>query len=240
MSVSFYAVLGGADFGGGFWDLVAGGDRRGMASRKLIDQSITPVWEANHMWLIFSLVIFWTVFPQGLRRRHDRGGAADLARGLWHRAARLRLRLSKGGRDPSTPAAPRGDLCPLLARDAILYGHRDRRHRRGQRSRTSTRRTWPRGRAPHRSTWAFSSWRSVPTWPRSCSTMRPSAAATTACAATLRCAPRSRRSSQGCCRSRPCSRCASPTLPSTTASRIERCPSSWWRAPADWLRSPSS
>ncbi len=64
MSVSFYAVLGGADFGGGFWDLVAGGDRRGMASRKLIDQSITPVWEANHMWLIFSLVIFWTVFPR--------------------------------------------------------------------------------------------------------------------------------------------------------------------------------
>jgi cytochrome d ubiquinol oxidase subunit II len=64
MSVSFYAVLGGADFGGGFWDLVAGGDRSGMASRKLIDQSITPVWEANHMWLIFSLVIFWTVFPR--------------------------------------------------------------------------------------------------------------------------------------------------------------------------------
>ncbi|HWD95018.1 MAG TPA: cytochrome d ubiquinol oxidase subunit II [Acidimicrobiales bacterium] len=65
LSVSMYALFGGADFGGGLWDLTAGGDRRGWAPRKLIDQSITPVWEANHMWLIFSLVIFWTVFPRG-------------------------------------------------------------------------------------------------------------------------------------------------------------------------------
>jgi cytochrome d ubiquinol oxidase subunit II len=65
LSVSFYALFGGADFGGGLWDLLAGGDQRGMAPRALIDQSITPVWEANHMWLIFSLVLFWTVLPRG-------------------------------------------------------------------------------------------------------------------------------------------------------------------------------
>ena len=65
LSLSFYALFGGADFGGGLWDLIAGGDRRGLAPRKLIDQSITPVWEANHMWLIFALVLFWTVFPRG-------------------------------------------------------------------------------------------------------------------------------------------------------------------------------
>jgi cytochrome d ubiquinol oxidase subunit II len=65
LGVSFYALFGGADFGGGLWDLAAGGDQRGSAPRTLIDQSITPVWEANHMWLIFSLVIFWTVFPRG-------------------------------------------------------------------------------------------------------------------------------------------------------------------------------
>ncbi len=64
MSVSLYALFGGADFGGGLWDLLAGGDRRGAAPRALIDESITPVWEANHMWIIFSLVIFWTVFPR--------------------------------------------------------------------------------------------------------------------------------------------------------------------------------
>jgi cytochrome d ubiquinol oxidase subunit II len=62
-SLSLYAIFAGADFGGGFWDLAAGGDRRGEAPRQLIDESITPVWEANHVWLIFVLVIFWTAFP---------------------------------------------------------------------------------------------------------------------------------------------------------------------------------
>ncbi len=62
-SVTLYAVLGGADFGGGLWDLLAGGDRRGQEPRRLIDESITPVWEANHVWLVFDLVIFWTAFP---------------------------------------------------------------------------------------------------------------------------------------------------------------------------------
>jgi cytochrome bd ubiquinol oxidase subunit II len=62
-AITLYATLGGADFGGGLWDLLAGGDRRGRAPRTLIDESITPVWEANHVWLIFALVIFWTAFP---------------------------------------------------------------------------------------------------------------------------------------------------------------------------------
>jgi cytochrome d ubiquinol oxidase subunit II len=61
--LTLYAALGGADFGGGLWDLLAGGDRRGRAPRQLIDDTITPVWEANHVWLIFILVIFWTAFP---------------------------------------------------------------------------------------------------------------------------------------------------------------------------------
>src|ERR1700693_4924428 len=61
--VTLYAVLGGADFGGGLWDLLAGTTRRARAPRTLIDESITPVWEANHVWLVFALVIFWTAFP---------------------------------------------------------------------------------------------------------------------------------------------------------------------------------
>jgi cytochrome bd ubiquinol oxidase subunit II len=60
-----YAVLGGADFGAGFWDLTAGGARRGARVRGLIKRSMSPVWEANHVWLIFVLVIFWTGFPTG-------------------------------------------------------------------------------------------------------------------------------------------------------------------------------
>lgn len=63
VGVIAYAVFGGADFGSGFWDLVAGGDRRGARPRRRIERSIGPVWEANHVWLIFVLVYLWTGFP---------------------------------------------------------------------------------------------------------------------------------------------------------------------------------
>src|SRR5260370_30424362 len=58
-----YACFGGADFGAGFWDLTAGGAHRGERQRALIEHSIGPVWEANHVWLIFVLVVMWTCFP---------------------------------------------------------------------------------------------------------------------------------------------------------------------------------
>jgi cytochrome bd ubiquinol oxidase subunit II len=60
--VTAYALFAGADFGAGFWDLIAGGAERGERPRALIDHSIGPVWEANHVWLIFSLVVLWTGF----------------------------------------------------------------------------------------------------------------------------------------------------------------------------------
>ena len=63
-AIMMYAVLGGADFGAGFWDLVAGGTRRGERPREVIDHSIAPVWEANHVWLIFVFVLLWTCFPE--------------------------------------------------------------------------------------------------------------------------------------------------------------------------------
>jgi cytochrome bd ubiquinol oxidase subunit II len=63
-AVTMYAVFGGADFGAGFWDLVAGGAQRGEAPREVIDHSIGPVWEANHVWLVFVFVVLWTGFPE--------------------------------------------------------------------------------------------------------------------------------------------------------------------------------
>ena len=63
VGVTAYALFGGADFGAGFWDLLAGGPQRGSAQRRLIEHSIGPVWEANHVWLIFVLVMLWTGFP---------------------------------------------------------------------------------------------------------------------------------------------------------------------------------
>jgi cytochrome d ubiquinol oxidase subunit II len=64
VGVTLYALFAGADFGGGFWDLLAGDAERGAAPRELIEHSVGPVWEANHVWLIFVLVVLWTGFPR--------------------------------------------------------------------------------------------------------------------------------------------------------------------------------
>ncbi|HET9051221.1 MAG TPA: cytochrome d ubiquinol oxidase subunit II [Candidatus Dormibacteraeota bacterium] len=63
IGVTVYAVLAGADFGGGVWDLLAAPTEVGQAQRRRIAASIGPVWEANHVWLIFALVVAWTGFP---------------------------------------------------------------------------------------------------------------------------------------------------------------------------------
>jgi cytochrome d ubiquinol oxidase subunit II len=63
VGVTFYALFAGADFGAGIWDLFAGGTERGTPRRKLIEHAIGPIWEANHVWLIFVLVVLWTGFP---------------------------------------------------------------------------------------------------------------------------------------------------------------------------------
>ena len=61
-SLILYALLGGADYGGGVWDLFAFG-RRAPEQRTLIAKAIGPVWEANHVWLILVIVILFTAFP---------------------------------------------------------------------------------------------------------------------------------------------------------------------------------
>ncbi|MEH0516481.1 MULTISPECIES: cytochrome d ubiquinol oxidase subunit II [unclassified Streptomyces] len=63
LAVAAYACAGGTDYGAGFWDLVAGGARRGRRPRWLIDHAMAPVWEVNNVWLVFVLVIMWTGFP---------------------------------------------------------------------------------------------------------------------------------------------------------------------------------
>lgn len=60
--VILYGVLGGADFGGGIWDLFASGPRRHQ-QRAAIAHAMGPVWEANHVWLIFVIVLLFTAFP---------------------------------------------------------------------------------------------------------------------------------------------------------------------------------
>jgi len=62
LSLIVYAVLGGADFGGGVWDLFAFGPRA-ERQRALVDGALAPVWEANHVWLIIVVVLLFTAFP---------------------------------------------------------------------------------------------------------------------------------------------------------------------------------
>lgn len=58
-----YGVLAGADFGGGILDALARGPRRD-AQRDVIARAMGPVWEANHVWLIFVIVLLFTGFPR--------------------------------------------------------------------------------------------------------------------------------------------------------------------------------
>jgi cytochrome bd ubiquinol oxidase subunit II len=58
-----YVLTGGADFGGGVWDLLAYGERQN-AQRQAIEQAIAPIWEANHVWLIFVIVLCFTAFSE--------------------------------------------------------------------------------------------------------------------------------------------------------------------------------
>jgi cytochrome d ubiquinol oxidase subunit II len=73
IAMSLYAVLGGADFGGGVWDLLATGPRRAQ-QRHAITEAMGPVWEANHVWLIFAIVTSFTCFPAAY---------ADISIGLY-------------------------------------------------------------------------------------------------------------------------------------------------------------
>ena len=57
-----YAVTGGADFGGGVWDLLASGPRK-AAQRQLVERALAPIWEANHVWLILVVVVLFVALP---------------------------------------------------------------------------------------------------------------------------------------------------------------------------------
>lgn len=58
-----YALTGGADFGGGVWHLLARGSKA-AEQRGLIERAIAPIWEANHVWLIFVIVLLFSAFPR--------------------------------------------------------------------------------------------------------------------------------------------------------------------------------
>jgi cytochrome bd ubiquinol oxidase subunit II len=63
VALILYALMGGADFGGGVWDLLAAGPRSSQ-QREAIAEAIGPIWEANHVWLILVIVLLFTAWPK--------------------------------------------------------------------------------------------------------------------------------------------------------------------------------
>jgi cytochrome d ubiquinol oxidase subunit II len=64
IGIALYTVLGGADLGTGFWQLAAARDPSGEGIREYAHRAMAPVWEANHVWLVFVLTVFWTAYPE--------------------------------------------------------------------------------------------------------------------------------------------------------------------------------
>src|SRR5678810_894447 len=62
VALNAYVLFGGADFGGGVWDLLASGPRR-QQQRDPLAHAIGPIWEANHVWLIVVVVMLFVCFP---------------------------------------------------------------------------------------------------------------------------------------------------------------------------------
>ena len=125
-----YAVLAGADFGAGIWHMLPAG-RRAAAVREHTHRSMSAVWEANHVWLIFVLVVCWTAYPVAFGSI-----ASTLAVPLLHRGARdhrARHRLRDAQRDRARPrgASGRGRVRALLAAHPVRARRRDRRDRVG-------------------------------------------------------------------------------------------------------------
>src|SRR5579864_4476502 len=63
LAVAAYSTAGGADFGAGIWDLLAGNRSQSRRPRELIDHAMAPVWEVNNVWLVLGIVLCWTAFP---------------------------------------------------------------------------------------------------------------------------------------------------------------------------------
>lgn len=67
LALTAYALLGGADYGGGVWDLFASGTSA-ADQRAAIARAIGPIWEANHVWLILVVVVLFSAFPAAFAR----------------------------------------------------------------------------------------------------------------------------------------------------------------------------
>ncbi len=127
--VALYTVLAGADFGAGFWQLFAGRGPQAEEVREHAHHSLAPVWEANHVWLIFVLTVFWTAYPKAF------GSIASTLAvvlsgallGIIFRGAAYALR--SGAFERARVRRHRHDLLAVLDPHPVRAGGGRRRHR---------------------------------------------------------------------------------------------------------------
>jgi cytochrome d ubiquinol oxidase subunit II len=119
--LAMYMVLGGADFGAGFWQLFAGRGARAEQVREHAHHSMAPVWEANHVWLIFVLTVFWTSYPKAFGSIASTLGAALFiaAIGIIFRGATYALRAGADGARESALIDTVFSLSSILAPFAL-------------------------------------------------------------------------------------------------------------------------
>ena len=87
-ALTAYVIFGGADFGGGVWDALASGPRQ-VAQRELIAHTISPIWEANHVWLVLVVVLLFTCFSSGVCGDNDCTPYPYRTHAHWYRLAGL-------------------------------------------------------------------------------------------------------------------------------------------------------
>ena len=127
--VALYAILAGADFGAGIWQLLAGRGERAQRIREHAHHSMAPVWEANHVWLIFVLVVVWTGYPVAFASMASTLAVALTAGGPRHRPARRRVRAALGERGRRRAARGRHADGGRLGDRAVRARGRRRRDR---------------------------------------------------------------------------------------------------------------
>jgi cytochrome d ubiquinol oxidase subunit II len=98
--IALYAILAGADFGAGIWQLLAGRGERARRIREHAHHSMAPVWEANHVWLIFVLVVVWTGYPVAYASIASTLAVALTAAGLGIVLRGVAYALRSGSADP--------------------------------------------------------------------------------------------------------------------------------------------
>ena len=167
-ALTLYALFGGADYGGGLWDLLARGPRA-QAQRDLIAHAIGPVWEANHVWLILVIVILFTAFPPAFRSVMTYAPPADLADAGRDRPPGVGLHLPELRHLARGRPAVESPVLDPERRHADPPRHDRRLDRHG--SARPQRRLGPLARRRSRSPSGCSRWPSSPTWRPSTSRM---------------------------------------------------------------------